>query len=119
MSYLWNKAKTILRRYLRRKHRVNTSVKKNSSLVRVVVQKSNMYVQAQAIASDGSVLASAWDRKASGKTKSEKAFAAGKDLAVSLKKADIDTVVFDRNGHLYHGRVKSFADGLREWWITL
>jgi len=119
MSYLWNKAKTILRRYLRRKHRVNTSIKTNSSLVRVVIQKSNMYIQAQAIALDGSVLASAWDKKAAGKTKSEKAFAAWKDLAASLKKASIDAIAFDRNGHLYHGRVKAFADGLREWWMKL
>jgi len=83
-------------------------------LPRVVISKSNMYVQAQAIALDGKVLATAWDRKAAGKTKTEKAFNAGKDLAGLLKKSGVEAVAFDRNGYLYHGRVKSFADGLRE-----
>jgi large subunit ribosomal protein L18 len=68
---------------------------------------------------DGVVLATAWDKKASGKTKSEKAFNAWKDLATSLKKVSVDAVAFDRNGYLYHGRVKSFADGLRDGWIKL
>lgn len=38
----------------------------------------------------------------------------GKKLAERCKAKDIGTVVFDRNGNLYHGRVKAFADGARE-----
>ena len=38
----------------------------------------------------------------------------GKALAVAAKKAGIESVVFDRGGYLYHGRVKALADGARE-----
>jgi len=38
----------------------------------------------------------------------------GKALAEKAAKAGIETVAFDRNGYLYHGRVKSLADGARE-----
>ena len=44
----------------------------------------------------------------------EHAFAAGKLLAEQAKKKGISTVVFDRGGYRYHGRVKAFADGARE-----
>lgn len=44
----------------------------------------------------------------------EHAFAAGKLLAERAKEQGIDTVVFDRGGYKYHGRVKAFADGARE-----
>lgn len=48
------------------------------------------------------------------KNKTEAAFVVGKLLAAEAKKKKISKVVFDRNGYLYHGRVKSFADGARE-----
>ena len=38
----------------------------------------------------------------------------GKELAARAKKSKISKVVFDRNGFLYHGRVKAFAEGARE-----
>ena len=38
----------------------------------------------------------------------------GKRLAASAKQAGVETVVFDRGGYLYHGRVKALADGARE-----
>ncbi len=44
----------------------------------------------------------------------EHAFAAGKLLAERARESGITTVVFDRGGYKYHGRVKSFADGARE-----
>ena len=43
-----------------------------------------------------------------------KAFAAGKMLAERAKEAGVTSVVFDRGGYKYHGRVKAFADGARE-----
>ncbi|MGD9487829.1 MAG: 50S ribosomal protein L18 [Calditrichaceae bacterium] len=48
------------------------------------------------------------------KSKKEKAFIVGKLLAEEAKKKNVSKVVFDRNSYLYHGRVKSFADGARE-----
>jgi len=46
--------------------------------------------------------------------KIEKAFAAGKLLAEKALAKGVETVVFDRGGYQYHGRVKAFADGARE-----
>lgn len=48
------------------------------------------------------------------KGKTDKAKEAGKALAAVAKEKNITNVVFDRNGYLYHGRVKAFADGARE-----
>ncbi len=44
----------------------------------------------------------------------EQAFAAGKLLGEKAVKAGITTVIFDRGGYRYHGRVKAFAEGARE-----
>ena len=46
--------------------------------------------------------------------KSEQAAAVGKLIAERAKAAGVETVAFDRGGYLYHGRVKSLADGARE-----
>ena len=51
---------------------------------------------------------------AKAKTKTEKSYVAGKALAEAAKKKKIESVIFDRNGYLYHGRVKAFAEGARE-----
>jgi len=48
------------------------------------------------------------------KTKTEKSVMLGKLLAKKAAEKNISTVVFDRNGLLYHGRVKAFADSVRE-----
>lgn len=48
------------------------------------------------------------------KGKTDKAKEAGKALAAAAKEKNITNIVFDRNGYLYHGRVKAFADGARE-----
>lgn len=48
------------------------------------------------------------------KTKVEKSTLVGKLLAKKAIEKNINAVVFDRNGYLYHGRVKAFADGARE-----
>jgi large subunit ribosomal protein L18 len=47
-------------------------------------------------------------------TKIEKSAMVGKLIAQKAKEAGINNVVFDRNGYLYHGRVKSLADAARE-----
>ncbi|MBW7888660.1 MAG: 50S ribosomal protein L18 [Bacteroidetes bacterium] len=48
------------------------------------------------------------------KSKSEKSVVVGKVLAKKAAEKNITNVVFDRNGYLYHGRIKAFADGARE-----
>lgn len=47
-------------------------------------------------------------------TKTEKSLVVGKELAARAKKNKISRAVFDRNGFMYHGRIKAFADGARE-----
>ncbi len=49
-----------------------------------------------------------------GKTKKEQASLVGKAVADRAKNAGIETVVFDRGGYLYHGRIQALADGARE-----
>jgi large subunit ribosomal protein L18 len=47
-------------------------------------------------------------------TKTERAISVGKSVAERAKAIGVEAVVFDRNGYLYHGRVKSLADSARE-----
>ncbi len=101
------------RRHLRvRRHVVGTAERP-----RLVVFRSNRGIEAQLVDDlDGKTLASAtWVllRDFSG-TKTEQAAAVGKALAERARQAGIETVVFDRGGYLYHGRVKALADGARE-----
>ena len=49
-----------------------------------------------------------------GKNKTEQAFEVGKAIAETATQNGIEKVVFDRGGYLYHGRVKSLADGARK-----
>ncbi|MCE2683347.1 MAG: 50S ribosomal protein L18, partial [Cryomorphaceae bacterium] len=66
---------------------------------------------------NGVTLASAGSYKnkaAENGSKSDQAAVVGKEVAEKALKAGIETVVFDRNGYLYHGRVKSLADSARE-----
>jgi len=63
------------------------------------------------------VAASSTEKKLSGSTKQSKtelSTAVGKALAERAKKSKVSKVVFDRNGFLYHGRVKAFAEGARK-----
>ena len=46
--------------------------------------------------------------------KTDQATAVGKQLGARAKGKGIETVVFDRGGYLYHGRIKALADGARE-----
>lgn len=83
---------------------------------RLSVFRSNKEIYAQLIDDvHGKTLAASSSKKMADKvTKSEKAAMVGKDLAEKAIKAGITTCAFDRNGYLYHGRVKSLADGARE-----
>jgi len=87
-------------------------------LPRLSVYKSNKEIYAQLIDDkDGKTLASASSREkgvdAKG-TKSEISAAVGKAIAAKAIAAGIEAIVFDRNGFVYHGRVKALADGARE-----
>nr|MBR6100403.1 hypothetical protein [bacterium] len=68
-----NKLQEKLRRYMRRKHRVNETIKAQNPEYRLLVERSNLYVKAQVLGRDGKVIASTTDKGVSGATKSERA----------------------------------------------
>lgn len=85
---------------------------------RLTVFRSNKQIYAQLVDDvNGVTLASASSFKNKGTekmNKSEQAAVIGKEIAEKATKAGIDQCVFDRNGYLYHGRVKSLANAARE-----
>ena len=105
-----------------RKLRIRRRIRKISAGTenrpRLSVFRSNKEIYAQLIDDNSGktiAAASSRDKDVDAKgTKSEAANAVGKAIAEKAKKAGIETVAFDRGGNLYHGRVKSLADGARE-----
>lgn len=99
--------------------RVRKHVHGSPERPRLSVFRSNRDIYAQIIDDQhGVTLVSASSRIAEINeqkiTKSEKSVLVGKQLAQKAIDAGITRVVFDRNGYLYHGRVKSLADAARE-----
>ncbi len=108
-------AKKLLNRTLR-KARVRSTVHGTAERPRLTVTISNLHVSAQLIDdTTGKTLAAATTvgAKASG-TMTEKAAKVGTDIAKKAVKSKIKTVVFDRNGRQYAGRLKSLADAARK-----
>lgn len=107
-----------LKRRAKIKRRIRKKVSGTSMIPRLSVFRSNKQIYAQVIDdSTGKTLASAssFKNKATEKiSKSDQATVVGKEVAEKAVKAGIQNVVFDRNGYLYHGRVKSLADSARE-----
>ncbi|WP_415325332.1 50S ribosomal protein L18 [Chryseobacterium sp. MMS23-Vi53] len=107
-----------LEKRIRIKRRVRGKISGSSELPRLSVYKSNKEIYAQLIDDiSGKTLASASSREkgvdANG-TKTEVSAAVGKAIAAKAIAAGIENIVFDRNGFVYHGRVKALADGARE-----
>ncbi|HXV34862.1 MAG TPA: 50S ribosomal protein L18 [Gaiellaceae bacterium] len=102
----------------RRHRRVRLKIAGTAERPRLVVHRSNRGIEAQLVDDvEGKTLASASHlgvKKTFKGTKSEQAAEVGKLLAAAARKAGIETVVFDRGGYLYHGRVKALADAARE-----
>lgn len=99
---------------MKRKKRIRKKISGTPERPRLVVFRSNKSIYAQ-IVDDvaGRTLAAASSLKLSGLTK-DVAVQVGKEVAGKAKELGIEKVVFDRNGYLYHGRVKALADGARE-----
>ncbi len=99
------------------RYRIRNKITGNATRPRLSVYRSNKGIYCQLIDdSTGTTLAQANSREAGGKTgtKTEVAKEVGKLIAERSKKLDIEHVIFDRGGYLYHGRVKSLADGARD-----
>ena len=102
----------------RRHHRVRKSVSGTAQRPRLAVHRSNKHITAQVIDDvahativSASTVEKTWDGK--GNTV-EAAKLIGELVASRAKEAGIETVVFDRGGNLYHGRVAALADAARE-----
>ena len=104
----------------RRRRRVRTALRSRSSgKARLSVHRSGRHIYAQVIddaAGKTVASASSLDKDLKAKTGATKdsAAAVGKAIAERAKKAGVSTVVFDRGGFLFHGRVKALADTARE-----
>ena len=106
----------------RRHVRVRAKVRGTSSRPRLNVFRSSAHIYAQVIDdNNGHTLIAASDledavreRAGSGATKSARARAVGEVVGQRAKEAGIESIVFDRGGYLYHGRVKAVAEGARE-----
>jgi len=95
--------------------RIRKKVSGTTSTPRLTVFRSNKFTYAQLIDDTKAMtIVSISDLKLTGKTKVEKAKIAGASLAKLAKAKKIEKIVFDRSGYKYHGRVKAFAEGLRE-----
>jgi large subunit ribosomal protein L18 len=101
----------------RRRRRVRTALRsRGGDRPRLSVHRTGKHIYAQIIDDkEGRTLASAstLGGKASG-ANVDAAVQVGKDIAAAAKKAGVTTVVFDRGGFLFHGRVKALADAARE-----
>jgi large subunit ribosomal protein L18 len=114
-----DKKKSVSR--LRRKRSIRKRINGTNERPRLSVYRSNKHIYAQIIDDvTGETLVSASTQSVDlkdqleGKNKSEKATLVGQLVSQKSLSKEISTVVFDRNGFIYHGRVKAVADGARE-----
>lgn len=99
---------------IRRHKRIRARVIGSAEKPRLAVFKSNKFIYAQLIDdAAGKTLASASDIKNAKGTKTERAAAIGAEIASVAKKHNITSIVFDRGGFRFTGRVKTLADAAR------
>jgi large subunit ribosomal protein L18 len=110
-------SKTKVTRRLKLKYRIRKKINGTQEQPRLCVYRSNTNIYAQLIDdTKGVTLFSASSSKIdkASKTKTQQAVEVGQAIAQTAKANNITKVVFDRNGFLYHGRVKALADAARE-----
>ena len=102
---------------LKRRHRVRAKVTGTAERPRISVFRSNRGIHAQLIDDLGgrTLAAVSWtEGDLRGLKPMEQAGKAGELLAERAKAAGVDSALFDRGGYRYHGKVKAFAEGVRE-----
>ena len=105
-------------RRIKIKMRIRKRVNGTQERPRLTVFRSNKEIYAQVVddvnhktLASASSLEKGFEKQG---TKSDVASVVGKNIAERAKNAGVTAVVFDRNGYLYHGRVKSLAEAARE-----
>jgi large subunit ribosomal protein L18 len=114
--------KTAPQRRLKRRRRVRAKVTGTAERPRISVFRSNRGIAAQLVddTAGHTLAAVSWtEAPLRDKAPMEQATEAGKLLAGRAVAAGITTAVFDRGGYQYHGRVKAFAEGVREGGVTV
>jgi len=101
---------------IKRHKKIRRTLSGTAESPRLCVFRSNTAIYAQLIDDvKGVTIASSSSKELKLKNNNlEAAASVGKDIAEKAKKAKIKTVVFDRGGYLYHGRVKALAESARE-----
>ena len=100
---------------LRRKRHIKKVIRGTAERPRLSVFRSAKHIYAQVIDdSTGCTIASASTIKGKSGSKKDAAKAVGQAVAKAALDANVTSVVFDRNGFLYHGRVAALAEGARE-----
>ena len=101
-------------RRIKIKYRVRNKISGTAARPRMSVFRSNKQIYVQIINDEtGTTLAAASSLGMEAMPKKQQAAKVGEAIAKKALEAGIETVVFDRNGYLYHGRVKEVADGAR------
>ena len=105
---------TKLERRIKIKYRVRNKISGTTQRPRMSVFRSNKQIYVQIINDEtGTTLVAASSLGMEAMPKKEQAAKVGELIAKKALEAGISTVVFDRNGYLYHGRVKEVADAAR------
>jgi large subunit ribosomal protein L18 len=107
---------------LKRRRRVRAKISGTAERPRISVFRSNRGIAAQLVddIAGHTLVAVTWtEAPLRDKSPMEQATEAGKLLAERATAAGISTAVFDRGGYQYHGRVKAFAEGVREGGLTV
>jgi large subunit ribosomal protein L18 len=107
---------------LKRRRRVRAKISGTAERPRISVFRSNRGIAAQLVddIAGHTLAAVSWtEAPLRGKAPMEQAAEAGKLLAERAQAAGVSTAVFDRGGYQYHGRVKAFAEGVREGGVTV
>lgn len=97
------------------RYRLRKKIQGTAEKPRLCVFRSNKSIYCQLIDDlQGQTLASASSKAITSGTKVEQAKEVGKAIAEKAKALNVDQIVFDRSGYIYHGRIKALADGARE-----
>jgi large subunit ribosomal protein L18 len=109
--------------WIKKKTRLKNKLRKSNSMHRLIVFRSNKHIYGQVLdVEKGTIVLSSSSNDTeitkgirldkSNKTEASKIVA--KTLSDKMKKNKITSITFDRNGYIYHGRIKAFAEELRE-----
>ena len=107
-----DKSKEKRDRRVRHHRKVRTKISGTASRPRMSVYKSNRYIYAQLVDDErGKTLVYVTSRNVKKNSPTEQAKAVGEEIAKCAKKKKIKSVIFDRGGFIYKGRVRAVADG--------